>query len=74
LTVHHGIIYSQFHYFKLDRAFLQRSPYLYIRGKEQPIEFTIIVVANVGDDKPVFVIKEFLVPSQISSVEYDLAR
>jgi hypothetical protein len=49
-------------------------PNLYIRGKEQPFEFPIIVVPNVGDDKLVFVIKEFLVPSQISSVEYDLAR
>ena len=74
MTLYNGIVNSQFHYFKLDRAFLQRSPNLYIRGKEQPFEFPIIVVPNVGDDKLVFVIKEFLVPSQISSVEYDLAR
>jgi hypothetical protein len=74
LIIHKGSIDGQFRYYKLDRVFLLWSPDLYVRWEKDPIEFSIFVIVNVGDDRPVFVIKELLVWPQISSGKHNLAR
>src|ERR1700722_10171010 len=74
LIIGNGFIDGQLRYLKLDGVFLQWSPDLDIRWEKQPIEFPIFIVANIGNDRPVFVIKKLLVRPQISSVEHNFAR